>query len=138
MCAGCIESKAITTCVPRCVPYPTDAADGALDGQQQQQHVHLLRFVRGNKGNPKMLYNGYAYFKNNARDAKTYWLCARNRSQKCKARIITLDGSRELVLKNQWHNHEQEPVVPTAAAHRMAAVCDADDTVVYTVAVAGS
>lgn len=72
-----------------------------------------LHFLPGTKGNLKMLYNGYAYLKNNARNEKTYWLCARNRKCKCRARLITLDGTRELLVKNQLHNHEpEEPLHP--------------------------
>lgn len=67
-----------------------------------------LRFVRGSKGNLKMLLGGYAYFKNNCNTDRTYWLCSRNRKIKCGARIITRASTSEVMLKNQMHNHEPE------------------------------
>lgn len=39
---------------------------------------------------------------------RTYWLCSRNRYGKCKARIITMNHTREVIIKNQDHNHQQE------------------------------
>uniref|UniRef100_A0A2M4B0D9 FLYWCH-type domain-containing protein n=1 Tax=Anopheles triannulatus TaxID=58253 RepID=A0A2M4B0D9_9DIPT len=59
----------------------------------------------GTKGRPKLVMGGYAFFRNNSARNKTYWLCSRNRTIKCKARIITLDGSAGMILKNQIHNH---------------------------------
>uniref|UniRef100_A0A336LHZ9 CSON002388 protein n=1 Tax=Culicoides sonorensis TaxID=179676 RepID=A0A336LHZ9_CULSO len=47
-----------------------------------------VKVVAGSKGKPKLLYDGFAYFQNNSYLGNTYWLCARNRSMKCKARII--------------------------------------------------
>lgn len=52
--------------------------------------------------------DGYSYFKNNGTAVRTYWLCSRNRYGKCKARIITMNNSREVVIKNQNHNHAPE------------------------------
>ncbi|EAT43951.1 AAEL004606-PA [Aedes aegypti] len=61
--------------------------------------------VVGRKGRPMLLMGGHAFFRNNTHKSKTYWLCAKSRSLKCRARIITLDGSAGLILKNQIHNH---------------------------------
>lgn len=70
--------------------------------------MKVLRFVRGPKGNPKLLIGGYAYFKNNSKLDRTYWLCARNRYQKCTARVITNERNKLVVIKNQHHNHSEE------------------------------
>lgn len=56
-----------------------------------------------------MILDGFTYFKNNGTDKRTYWLCSRNRYGKCKARIITMNITREVIIKNQNHNHEPEP-----------------------------
>lgn len=97
---------------------------------------HRLYFLPGTKGNMKIMYNGYAYFKNNARNDKTYWLCARNRKCKCRARLITLDQTYELVVKYQQHNHEADTQMTTsrllqqrrAGAHTMLySLANADD-----------
>lgn len=67
-----------------------------------------IHFRKGTKG-PKLILNGYAYFKNNRTTDRTYWLCSRNRYGKCKARIITMNNTREVAIKNQEHNHGPEP-----------------------------
>lgn len=64
-----------------------------------------ITITRGSKGKPKLVLAGYAYFRNNVKGSKTYWLCAKNRCNRCKARIITCSFSGELVIKNQQHNH---------------------------------
>lgn len=69
------------------------------------QFVH---FRKGTKG-PKLVLDGFSYFKNNGNPNRTYWLCSRNRYGKCKARIITMNSTREVIIKNQNHNHEPEP-----------------------------
>lgn len=56
-----------------------------------------------------MLFNRYSYFRNNGNSDRTYWLCSRNRYQKCKARLITKASTREVFIKNQEHNHEPDP-----------------------------
>uniref|UniRef100_A0A8W7PBP2 FLYWCH-type domain-containing protein n=1 Tax=Anopheles coluzzii TaxID=1518534 RepID=A0A8W7PBP2_ANOCL len=64
-----------------------------------------LRLETGSKGRPKLIMGGYAFFRNNSSNNKTYWLCSKNRMMKCRARIITLDGCSGMILKNQVHNH---------------------------------
>lgn len=66
-----------------------------------------IHFRKGTKG-PKLILDGFSYFKNNGTMDRTYWLCSRNRYGKCKARIITMNNTREVVIKNQNHNHAPE------------------------------
>ncbi|XP_031625146.1 modifier of mdg4-like isoform X19 [Contarinia nasturtii] len=66
-----------------------------------------LHFRKGTKG-PKLILDGYSYFKNNGSADRTYWLCSRNRYGKCKARLITMNNTREVIIKNQDHNHLAE------------------------------
>lgn len=80
-----------------------DDDDGDDDGKTQ--FPLDLKMVVGRKGRPMLLMGGHAFFRNNTHKTKTYWLCAKSRSLKCRARIITLDGSAGLILKNQVHNH---------------------------------
>ncbi|XP_059220137.1 uncharacterized protein LOC131995386 [Stomoxys calcitrans] len=65
-----------------------------------------ITITRGSKGKPKLMLAGFAYFRNNVKGSKTYWLCAMNRSNRCKGRLITCSSSGELVIKNQAHNHD--------------------------------
>lgn len=74
---------------------------------------YTVQFRKGTKG-PKLLFGGYSYFRNNGNAGRTYWLCSRNRYQKCKARLITKATTRELIVKNQIHNHEPDPDVDSA------------------------
>ncbi|XP_058057598.1 modifier of mdg4-like isoform X24 [Anopheles bellator] len=75
------------------------------DGEIKHVFPQDLRMETGSKGRPKLVMGGYAFFRNNCARNKTYWLCSRNRTIKCRARIITLDGSSGMILKNQHHNH---------------------------------
>lgn len=67
-----------------------------------------VQFVRGTKG-PKLLLGGYSYFRNNGNGDRTYWLCSKNRYHKCNARVITKSNTREVIIKNQNHNHDCDP-----------------------------
>lgn len=72
------------------------------------KNEYSVQFRKGTKG-PKLVFGGYSYFRNNGNAGRTYWLCSRNRYQKCKARLITKSNTRELVVKNQIHNHPPDP-----------------------------
>lgn len=67
-----------------------------------------VQFCRGIKG-PKLLLGGFSYFRNNGNGDRTYWLCSKNRYHKCNARLITKTSSREVIIKNQEHNHGTDP-----------------------------
>lgn len=72
-----------------------------------------MAFYKGVKG-PKLVLNGFSYFRNNAVQDRTYWLCSKNRSIKCKARLITLSKTNEVIIKNQRHNHSEDGRGPPA------------------------
>lgn len=74
---------------------------------EMKQDMNRARFYKGIKG-PKLILNGFSYFRNNSNPERTYWLCSRNRYQKCKARLITLHATRDVIIKNQNHNHGPE------------------------------
>lgn len=65
-----------------------------------------VTFSTGIKGKPKLHYDGYYYFQNNTNAKSTYWLCAKNRSKKCKARIV-MKGDYYYITCN-LHNHPSE------------------------------
>lgn len=66
-----------------------------------------VQFVKGSKG-PKLILEGYSYFRNNCNSERTYWLCSQNRYRKCKARLITTNHTRTIIVKNQNHNHDRD------------------------------
>lgn len=69
--------------------------------------VDGVKFSTGSKGKPKLHYGGYHFFQNNTNAKSTYWLCARNRSKKCKARIV-MRGSGLYFITCGIHNHPSE------------------------------
>ncbi|XP_055695342.1 modifier of mdg4-like isoform X20 [Lutzomyia longipalpis] len=78
------------------------------DGKPETEEIH---FARSMKGRPRLILKGYSYFRNNGNCERTYWLCSRNRYHKCKARVITSANYREIILKNQIHNHPPDPEI---------------------------
>ncbi|XP_059611363.1 modifier of mdg4-like isoform X20 [Phlebotomus argentipes] len=85
-----------------------EAQDFKFDPKADTEEIH---FARSMKGRPRLILKGYSYFRNNGNDERTYWLCSRNRYHKCKARVITSANYREIILKNQVHNHEPDPQI---------------------------
>ncbi|XP_052889387.1 modifier of mdg4-like isoform X20 [Anopheles moucheti] len=86
-------------------PFETDDDDDGEPIDVEHKFALDLRLETGSKGRPKLIMGGYAFFRNNSSNNKTYWLCAKSRLLKCRARIITLDGCSGMILKNQIHNH---------------------------------
>lgn len=76
--------------------------------KRDQKTSLAVQFCRGIKG-PKLLLGGFSYFRNNGNGDRTYWLCSRNRYNKCNARLITKTSTREVMIKNQTHNHGTDP-----------------------------
>lgn len=65
-------------------------------------------FVTGQRGAQKILYDGFTYICAKIFNDRRYWVCAKQRSRNCKARlIITKLGSLE-VSRNVFHNHGPE------------------------------
>uniref|UniRef100_A0A182MV77 FLYWCH-type domain-containing protein n=1 Tax=Anopheles culicifacies TaxID=139723 RepID=A0A182MV77_9DIPT len=105
-------SKAPAQRVPAATSYVTKKEKKPFanddDGEQidvEHKFALDLRLETGSKGRPKLIMGGYAFFRNNSNNNKTYWLCSKSRLLKCRARIITLDGCSGMILKNQVHNH---------------------------------
>lgn len=67
--------------------------------------------VEGQRGNPKLVLNGFAYIPNKRIKEKTYWNCAHVRQKKCKARLITIGSMDNVVVTHAIHSHEREFLV---------------------------
>ncbi|CRK91948.1 CLUMA_CG005563, isoform AJ [Clunio marinus] len=65
-------------------------------------------FITGQRGNPKILYDGFSYICAKLCNDRKYWVCAKQRSRNCKARLITSANGRLEVSKNVYHNHPPE------------------------------
>jgi hypothetical protein len=71
-------------------------------------------FVMGQRGSPKMLFDGFSYICAKQCNDRKYWVCGKQRSKNCKARLVTdKDGSLQ-VSKNVYHNHAPESNPTTA------------------------
>lgn len=60
------------------------------------------------RGKPQLTVKGFTYHINNKTKDKTYWICARNRSIRCGARLITKTtstGDDVIVKRKEQHNH---------------------------------
>lgn len=62
----------------------------------------------GQRGSPKILHNGFSYICAKSIKNRKYWVCAKQRSKKCKARIITDEKGESLKTRNVEHNHQAE------------------------------
>ncbi|CRK91949.1 CLUMA_CG005563, isoform AI [Clunio marinus] len=67
-----------------------------------------LRFVSGQRGNPKLVIDGYSYVRNKGNDANIYWRCGKKRATKCKARAVTNTQMNKFILTHSEHNHEPD------------------------------
>lgn len=73
--------------------------------EEESMRRNICNVDFSTKGKPKMVLDGYSYFQNTKSKDKIYWLCAKNRIQKCKARVITSLDYKNIRLKKQKHNH---------------------------------
>lgn len=72
------------------------------------QSTAYIGTIAGQRGNPKLVVNGFAYIPNKRLKDKTYWNCAHVRQKKCKARLITVGSMDNIVVTFSQHTHEQE------------------------------
>ncbi|XP_055385191.1 modifier of mdg4 isoform X17 [Condylostylus longicornis] len=79
------------------------------DRKLSQQQVE---FTIGQRGCSLLVYNGFTFVKNRRGGYKTYWICSKKGSTKCRARVVTsfIDGVEKVMLTSFEHNH---PLYPT-------------------------
>lgn len=70
--------------------------------------ISYLGTVRGQRGKPKLVLNGYTFIPNKRINDKTYWNCSQVRQKKCKARIITIGSVENVLIKYPTHSHSEE------------------------------
>lgn len=72
-----------------------------------------VRYITGQRGSRKIVCEGYSYICAKTNGDRKYWVCAKQRSRKCKARLITNANETVFIRRNQDHNHNSENrVVP--------------------------
>lgn len=79
-----------------------------VQNKNKIQSTAYIGTVAGQRGNPKLVLNGYAYIPNKRIKNKTYWNCAQVRQKKCKARLITVGSMNNILVRFAQHSHEQE------------------------------
>lgn len=59
---------------------------------------------------PCLVVGNFTYFINNRHNNKTYWICSKNRSIRCHARLVTVltDGQDTIIKRKEIHNHEPD------------------------------
>uniref|UniRef100_A0A1B0GN78 FLYWCH-type domain-containing protein n=1 Tax=Phlebotomus papatasi TaxID=29031 RepID=A0A1B0GN78_PHLPP len=60
----------------------------------------LFTYVVGQRGTPKILYEGFTYICTKSIKNRKYWVCSKQRSRGCRARIITDYDETELITRN--------------------------------------
>lgn len=68
----------------------------------------LIGTVPGQRGNPKLVLNGFTYIPNKRIKDKTYWNCSHVRQKKCRARLITVREMDNIFITMPDHNHPEE------------------------------
>lgn len=64
-----------------------------------------FQIVRSQKGNPKLIHQGFEYIRRNPQiKTSSNWLCKNYNVSKCKVRCIV--GSNGILLVRGLHNHE--------------------------------
>lgn len=79
-----------------------------IQNRNKLKSTAFIGTVAGQRGNPKLVLNGYAYIPNKRIKDKTYWNCAHVRQKKCKARLITVGSMDNIVVTYSQHTHTQE------------------------------
>nr|XP_014089769.2 modifier of mdg4 isoform X11 [Bactrocera oleae] len=72
--------------------------------------IQSIRYVLGQRGARKMICDGYSYICAKKVKSRKYWICAKQRSRNCKARLITDVNEEEFSVRNVEHNHPPERV----------------------------
>lgn len=66
------------------------------------------KILQSSKGKPKMMFEGFSYLQNCKTSNRVYWLCSKNRLQKCNARLVTTPELMLVKAKRKAHNHKPD------------------------------
>lgn len=76
---------------------------------KKQAFFDTITYGTGQRGSRKMICNGYSYICAKVKKGRKYWVCAKQRSKNCKARLITDEEEEEFCVRNVVHNHVTDP-----------------------------
>lgn len=80
----------------------------SIHNKNNSETTAFIGTIAGQRGNPKLVLNGFAYIANKRIKDKTYWNCAQVRQKKCKARLITVGAMDNVLVTCSQHSHEEE------------------------------
>lgn len=69
-----------------------------------------IRYVIGQRGARKIVSDGFSYICAKSGKNRKYWVCAKQRSRNCKARLITDSEETFFLLRNRDHNHPKDKI----------------------------
>lgn len=78
------------------------------DSRRVAKNSCSIHYVTGQRGSRKIVCDGYSYICAKVNDDRKYWVCAKQRSRNCKARLITNGNETVFIRRNQVHNHSPE------------------------------
>ncbi|XP_070506007.1 modifier of mdg4-like isoform X22 [Chironomus tepperi] len=67
-----------------------------------------LTFVSGQRGNLKLVIDGYSFVRNKGNQTHIYWRCSNFRREKCLAKAMTSYDSTRCTLTYSFHNHKPD------------------------------
>lgn len=71
--------------------------------------VPSITYITGQRGAPKIVYGDYSYVCAKHIKNRKYWICSKQRSRGCKARLITDSDDKLFITRNLDHNHTPDP-----------------------------
>lgn len=74
----------------------------------EQNIFNCIQYVEGQRGSRKMVCGGYSYICAKVKKGRKYWVCAKQRSRNCKARLITDVEEIKFYTRNLLHNHAMD------------------------------
>lgn len=83
----------------------TSATKSQTTGTKDDSAIH---YVTGQRGARKIVCGGFSYICAKINGDRKYWVCAKQRSRNCKARLITNSTETIFIRRNQSHNHNSE------------------------------
>lgn len=94
--------------------FPDDEDDDQFQGsimfatESSEAMDNTVHFVTGQRGARKIYCDGFSYICAKSSKKRKYWVCAKQRSRNCKARLITDADETVFVRRNQQHIHPRE------------------------------
>lgn len=73
-----------------------------------EQLVEKVYYINGQRGSRKMICGDYSYVCASVHGNRKYWICAKQRSKNCRARIVTDLEEVQFFAKNLNHNHNAD------------------------------